>query len=103
MNEMTFIMVRLVVIILAVVITRYIIPVLKQAAADKDGEQIAEIIGIAVQAAQQTIVDNKEKKAYVLDQVSKWLTDTGLSIDPKQLDMLIEAAVYAMKQEASHG
>lgn len=103
MNDVTFIVVRLVVVIAVAVVTRYLVPVLKSFIDNSTESGLDDIIAIAVYAAQQTITDNREKKAYVLDQVSAWLTKAGLSIEPKQLDMLIEAAVYTMKQEAKHG
>ena len=100
MNEIIYDVTRVVVVVIATVIARYLIPWLKAQLNEHTDENINGIIMAAVLAAQQTIGDNEEKKKFVFTEVSKWLSDHGITIDAAQLDMLIEAAVYTMKQES---
>ena len=55
----------------------------------------------AVKAAEQTIKGDKkgvERKAEVIDLVTAWLVERGINISSEQLDSLIEAAVYGLKE-----
>lgn len=99
MNEVSFVMVRLCVIVIATIISVYAIPVLKGLAEDRMDARILEVIDKAVHAAEQTLKDNEEKKSFVINTVTAWLLERGLSISADQLDMLVEAAVNAMKVE----
>lgn len=106
MNEIIFEVVKIVVMVAALVITRYLVPWIKQ----KIGaEKLSEIENWAKQAvlmAQQVYKEwtGEDKKAYVTKFLKELLMAKDISISDEQLDILIEAAVKQMKiQEKSGG
>ena len=102
MNEVLFDLLMGVVIVLSVLITKHLIPFLRQSVNDTEYEQLLDIIAVAVRAAEQTIKESgqgKAKKAEVVAFVSAWLADRNIHITEAQLDKLIEAAVYVMNKE----
>ena len=102
MNEVLFDLLMGVVIVLSVLITKHLIPFLRQSVNDTEYEQLLVIIAVAVRAAEQTIKESgqgKAKKAEVVAFVSAWLADRNIHITEAQLDKLIEAAVYVMNKE----
>jgi hypothetical protein len=59
------------------------------------------MIEIAVRAAEQVIKGNGAlKKSEVVKFITDWTQRNGINISEDQLDQLIEAAVYDLKQEA---
>ena len=102
MNEMTFLLLKIVVAVCTALITAYVIPYLKTLKEDKRYASVIDMIELAVRAAEQTITEpgqGKLKKAEVIRFVSEWLNRNGIGIMEDELDQLIEAAVYQMKQE----
>ena len=102
MNEMTFLLLKIVVAVCTALITAYVIPYLKTLKEDKRYASVIDMIELAVRAAEQTITEpgqGKLKKAEVIQFVSEWLNRNGIGIMEDELDQLIEAAVYQMKQE----
>lgn len=102
MNEILFDVMMGVFIVLSVLITKHLIPYLKQSVEDTQYGQMMDIIASAVRAAEQTIRESgqgKAKKAEVVRFVSNWLADNNIKITEDQLDRLIEAAVYVMNKE----
>lgn len=102
MNEVVFEALIVLVMILASIITRHLIPYLKAQIKQTEYEEVLDIIAQAVRAAEQTIRESgqgKVKKAQVIAFVSHYLTERGLHITEEQLDKLIEAAVYVMNKE----
>ena len=60
------------------------------------------LIEAAVRAAEQTITGQGQgyaKKEKVMAFVRDWLASQGITITDEQLSDLVEAAVYALKQE----
>lgn len=103
MNEVTFEILKIVVIICSCLISVYLIPYLDTLKKDKKYGQVIEIIEVAVKSAEQVIGSGQGslKKAEVVKFVSEWLTRNGIKIMEDQIDQLIECAVYKMKQEAN--
>lgn len=97
MDDFTFMVLRVVTTLIALVIAYYVIPLLKQAVVKINDEKLTEFINTAVWAAQQTINDNFNKKQYVLEKVKDWLSKNNIDITEEQIDMLIESAVLTMK------
>lgn len=63
-------------------------------------EDVQKIVIDAVQAAEQTIVKNKDKKEYVENVVNAQLEKLGVQgLDTDYLDSVIESTVYAVKAE----
>lgn len=105
MDELIFEVVKIVVMVVALLIARYLVPWLKQ----KIGaEKVAEVSMWAKQAvlmAEQVYKDWKgqDKKAFVTEYLKKILTAKNISLTDEQLNILIEAAVKQMKMQESSG
>ena len=95
MDYMTIL--EIIVKIVAVIVTGYIIPKLRAYLSAKlTAERMAELdrlVKAFVEAAEQTLDNGVDKKAYVVKQ----LQDLGYEIT-SELDALIEAAVYGLKE-----
>lgn len=105
MNEIIFEVIKIVVMVAALVITRYLIPWLKEKiGADKlaTAEKWAKY---AVLKAQQVLweQDGQDKKAYVTEFLKEILIAKNIALSDEQLDVLIEAAVKQMKIEENAG
>lgn len=99
MNDVTFIILKLVVSVCAALVTVYLIPYIKTLREDKRYAQALDIVQTAVRAAEQTCKDDtgEFKKSEVLSFVCQWLEKNGVKMEMSQLDRLIECAVYQMK------
>lgn len=103
MNDILFQALQLVVMIAALVITRYVVPMVKNSIYAKELEAIATWAMDAVLYAEQflTASDGAEKKAVVTKFLKEQLTAKNIALSDKQLEVLIESAVKQMKiQEA---
>ena len=79
------------------------IPLLKENLNDAKYQRLAEMVDIAVRAAEQTIKGSGQgalKKDEVLKFVGLWMEAHGIDVSEEQLDQLIECAVYNLKMEA---
>ncbi len=90
---------RAIISIIAIILTTFIIPYVKQKIDEIKDEKLKSIIEDAVWAAQQTLTDNTEKKEFVLRLASEWLKNHKINISATELDILIESAVLNMKVE----
>lgn len=103
MNDLLFDVLKIVVTVATALISIYVIPLLREKLADAKYTRLLEMVEIAVRAAEQTIQGSgqgKYKKEEVISFVSAWMIKHGIIITEEQLDNLIEAAVYQLKQEA---
>ena len=99
MNDITFDIYKVVVIIIGFLVGFYLIPALKRMANNIQDEQLRKFVKSAVYMAQQTMKsdDGTIKFNRVRNLVTEWLNDHGMNITEEQLKILIESAVYAMK------
>ena len=103
MNDITFIILKIVVSVCAALFTAYVIPYLKTIRTDKRYQAMIDIIMVAVKAAEQQIRESGQgavKKERVMEFVRDWLGKQRIDLTYEQLSELVEAAVYSMKQEA---
>ena len=99
MDDMTLTILKLVIITILIVFSRYIIPYLKIKMEDTKIAYVAGVVNDAVRAAEQTIkLDGTEKKAIVTKMLRNILRSKNISISDEQLNSLIESAVLALKQ-----
>ena len=99
MNEVTSIILKIVVSIICALITGYLIPYLKTLRDDARWQRLINMVETAVEAAEQTVKEpgsGAEKKKMVLSFVSDWLTKQGIAVTEDELDKLVEAAVKKM-------
>ncbi len=105
MNEILFELLKVVIMVAVILITRYVIPwVRERIGADKLAlaEKWARY---AVLKAQQVMWSDNgpERKAYVMEFLKKLLIEKNIALSDEQLDILIEAAVKQMKIEENSG
>ena len=103
MNDITFNILKIVIAIATAIISAYVIPLLKENLKDAKYQRLAEMVDIAVRAAEQTIRGSGQgalKKDEVLKFVGLWMETHGIDVSEEQLDQLIECAVYNLKLEA---
>lgn len=99
MNDVTFNILKIVVSMAAALLTAFVVPLLKEKLQDAKYQQLLDMVEVAVRAAEQTIKGSGQghyKKDEVINYVTAWMLQHGVSITEEQLDLLIEAAVYAM-------
>lgn len=103
MNDITFIILKIVVAVATALISVYIIPLLRERLKDAKFQALFEMVEVAVRAAEQTIKGEgmgNVKKDEVIKFIMWWAFTHGVNITDEQLDNLIECAVYNLKQEA---
>lgn len=98
MNDITYLIVRCVVVVLATIVSVYVIPYIKQKLSESQYRDLLDVITTAVQAVEQTMEGGQVKKEEVVKFVSVYLMNHKIDITPEQLDKLIESAVYVLKQ-----
>lgn len=99
MNDVTFMILKVIVSVATALITVYLIPYIKSQTKTKRQEEVLSMVEVAVRAAEQTLNSGKVKKAEVVTFVTSWLDQRGIKITEEQLDKLIESAVYSMNNE----
>lgn len=106
MKDVAVVILEVVMAIVIILLSRYVIPYIKEITRSEKYAGLMEIVIVAVRAAEQTIRESgqgKIKKAQVVAFVSNWLRENGLDISEEELDRLIEAAVLNMKLEMERG
>ena len=101
-KDVSIVILEVVVAIVVILLSRYVIPYLKEITKSEKYAGLMEIVIVAVRAAEQTIRESgqgKVKKAQVVAFVTAWLNNNGLNISEDELDRLIESAVYNLKIE----
>ncbi|MCM1416670.1 MAG: phage holin family protein [bacterium] len=101
MSEMLMEILKVIVMLAVLLVTRYLIPWIKEQIGAKQMEQIRAWVNDAVLMAQQ-VYDAKtgaERKEIVVDLLRGLLLKKNIDISIEQLDTLIEAAVKAMKMK----
>lgn len=101
MDEITLMILKVVVSVCTALVTAFLIPFIKTLRDDKRYKQAFDIVEKAVKAAEQKYKQEEGayKKAEVLGYVCQQMEEKGIKINPDQLDSLIECAVYQIKQE----
>lgn len=101
MNDILFTIVQIIVIICSILFVRFVIPLLKDKLNQKQYEQIKALVNDAVFAVEQLIGAGKgaEKKGEVITFVMNYIASKGINITRKQVDILIESAVFVMNRE----
>lgn len=105
MSDIVFEVIKLVVMLVALVAARYVIPYIKERIGADQMDTIAQWARYAVLKAQQVLwaETGEAKKEYVTEFLKELLKDKKITITEEQLDILIESAVKEMKMEESVG
>lgn len=101
MNEVLFEIIKVVVMVAALVVTKYLIPWMKEKIGTEKLAQIEKWVRYAVEMAQQVYWSKpgEDRKAIVTEFLRDILIAKNISISEDQLDVLIEAAVKEMKMQ----
>ena len=101
MNDVTFMILKMVISVCMALVTICLIPYIKTLKEDKRYDQLISMVETVVKAAEQTWKSEtgEYKKSEVLTYVAHWMEENGIKVTQEQLDQLIECAVYRMKQE----
>ena len=101
MNEMIFEILKLIVMIAVFIVTWDLIPLVRGKIGQDKLDEITKWVNAAVLMAQQVYFakTGAERKAIVVDLLKNILIAKNISISDEQLDILIEAAVKAMRIE----
>lgn len=105
MNEIIFDVIKVVVMVAVLVITRYLVPWLKEKIGADKLAVAEKWTRYAVLKAQQVLWNQggQDRKAYVMEFLRKILIAKNIAMSDEQLDVLIEAAVKQMKIKENTG
>lgn len=105
MNEILFEVIKVVVMVAALVITRYLVPWLREKIGADKLAVAEKWARYAVLKAQQVMwsENGSERKAYVTEFLKGLLIKKNIALSDEQLDVLVEAAVKQMKIEENSG
>lgn len=91
------IIVKIIIPILGAVVTYILVPWIKEKTTAEQQKNIKFLVQVAVNAAEQIFEEagqGDKKKQYVID----FLNSKGINITEKELDILIEAAVFELNK-----
>ena len=105
MDEIIFEVIKIIVMVAALVVARYLIPWLKEKIGADKMAQIEKWATYAVEMAQQVhwAKPGEDRKAIVTEFLREILIAKNISISDEQLDVLIEAAVKELKMQENAG
>lgn len=105
MDEIIFEIIKVVVMVAVLFLTRYLVPWLKRKIDSDKLEEAEKWARYAVLKAQQVLWAEKgqDRKAYVTAFLKEILIAKNIALSDEQLDVLIEAAVKQMKIEENAG
>ncbi len=105
MNDILFEILKVAVMFAALVVTRYLIPLIREKIGADKMKQIVQWAKNAVLMAQQVHWSRagEDRKAIVTEFLKGILTAKNISVSDEQLDILIEAAVKEMKMQETAG
>ncbi len=101
MNDIVFEIIKIVIMVVVLVITRYLVPWLKEKIGADKLAVAEKWVKYAVLKAQQVLWEKKgqDRKAYVTEFLKEVLIAKNIALSEEQLDVLIESAVKQMKIE----
>lgn len=98
-SEMAALIIKILFAVLSIFLTSYVVPFLEELTESYRNTKIENFVRKSVEAAEQVIKGSKkgkEKKAKVLESVSKWLKSKNIDLSEEEIDEIIESIVYAM-------
>lgn len=99
MNDILFEVLKAVLILAVILLTRYAVPWMKQTVENTRYSWVVRWVAVAVCSAEQTILGDKcgeEKKAIVTQFIKNLLIKKNIALSDAQIDNLIEAAVHTL-------
>ena len=100
MNDILFEILKAVIVLAIILVTRYAVPYIKMKLENSKQEWLVKWVDVAVRSAEQTISSSGADKKYIVTKfIKEQLIKKNINISNEQLDNLIEAAVFAMNGE----
>ena len=102
MDDLLFELLKLVLIVCSMLITRYLIPLIRREIGNSEYTWIVDVVDDAVRYVEQITSEEGaglKKKTMVLEFVQAQLQAKGIKISQEQLNALIEATVYGLNSE----
>lgn len=102
LDNYILLLVKVIVTIIMVILTKHIVPILKEKYDLHVNDKIKSIVKDTVEAAEQTIKGSGQgsiKKTEVLKYVIKFLDDQNIKVDADLLNTMIESAVFVMNNK----
>lgn len=102
MNDILYEILKSVAVLVLILITRYAVPYLRQKIENSKYDWVLKWVDITVRSTEQTIFGDKkgaERKAIVTKFIKQMLLQKNISLSDEQLDNIIEAAVFSMKNK----
>lgn len=105
MSEIVFKAIELIIMVCAMLLTRYLVPYIRQSIGSDRIDTAAQWIKCAVLFAQQTMwaQSGADRKKYVSEFITDLCEKYKIPLTEEQIDVLIEAAVKEMKIEDAKG
>jgi len=99
MEKIIYNLVMLVVMIVAALVSRYLIPILKSQIGAQNYDMIYSLVEDAVLMAQQVMEQEpgEDRKKFVMRYALDRLEEYGLKVDEELISVMVEAAVKRMK------
>lgn len=94
-------LIEAIIALVAVIITAYVIPMLKKKMSAEEYELLMKIAEQGVLAAEQIMSGSKlgkEKKEYVINYIKTTLKEKNMTVNMKDINTAIEAAVKQMNE-----
>ena len=100
MSDIMLYLIKAVIVVSIIIVMRYFIPWIREKIEASQYAWVAEWAATAVNAIQQTNWNKTgpERKAKVVELLKALLIKKNIAISDAELDAIIEAAVWAMKQ-----
>ncbi len=102
-NEILFNILRIAVVVIGILITRFLIPWIKSKTEGTNIEIVLHLISDLVDAAEQAHYGEKgtgkEKKAEVMNLIKQYCEKRHIGLSEDQISALIESAVWALNYE----
>lgn len=101
MSEITMEILKVIIMLAVILVTRYLVPWVKELIGASKMEEIRKWAKEAVEAAQQVhkAKTGEERKKIVVDIMRGILLRKNIDMSDEELEVLIEAAVKAMKMQ----
>lgn len=97
-NELIKYIVEGIIALVLIIVSGYLIPLIKNKIGDDQFSKISEWVKFAVLRAEQVLTaeTGEQKKEYVISFIDEVLKENKINITAEQLDVLIESAVKEM-------
>lgn len=97
-NEIIRYIIEAALVIIFIIMSRYLVPLIKSKIGNDKFTELAEWVKFAVLTAEQVLTAStgEQKKEYVISFIDELLEENKINITAEQLDVLIESAVKEM-------